>query len=481
MRRLSLEQTTLWMLLALLFAIAIRVPVDTDTWWHLRSGEHTLSQGMIYADPFSHTFQGKAWINHSWGAQLVLVAVYRWAGDAGLALYTAVCALVGMMLLYGVSSGNSYLRGFVLILASATAAVFWSARPQMLSFVLSAAFIFVLYRARAGKLGWLWSLPILMALWGNLHAGHAIGFLFMLAFGVGEWLNSLLGTRAENTPQGFVGRVVLVFGLCGAALLISPYGLQNALVPFQTVSMGALRDFIQEWNSPNFQGRETWAFIAMLVLLLFAGWTSKARFDWTSFLLVGGSLFLALMYGRNIAMFAVAVTPVLSALLDEGLRVRGFVLRPSRPSAFQARINLLLLALVYVGVGVYALSVLLPTTIKPLQAKTLPVKAVAYLNAQGAPPNLFNSYNWGGYLLQFAPEYPVFIDGRTDLYGEFLRVYLDTALARGDWRGVLAQYAIGTVLIETGSGLDVALASEAGWRESYRDALAVMYVRETNP
>jgi hypothetical protein len=33
---------------------------------------------------------------------------------------------------------------------------------------------------------------------------------------------------------------------------------------------------------------------------------------------------------------------------------------------------------------------------------------------------MFNSYNWGGYLLWELPEYPVFIDGRTDLYDDEL-------------------------------------------------------------
>ena len=31
---------------------------------------------------------------------------------------------------------------------------------------------------------------------------------------------------------------------------------------------------------------------------------------------------------------------------------------------------------------------------------------------------MFNSYNWGGYLMFALPDMPVFVDGRTDLYGD---------------------------------------------------------------
>lgn len=473
MRALTLERTLIGVLAALILAIAWRVPADTDTWWHIRSGEHTLSQGMIYADPFSHTFQGQPWINHSWGAQLVMALLYRVLGDFGLALWTAALALIGVLTLYTACEGHAILRGFVLVLASAAAAVFWAARPQMISFAFSALFLVLLYRARDGQTRLLFALPVLMILWGNLHAGHAIGFLFMLAFGVGEALNGLL-SPTTRTP-GFLPRLALAFVLCGAALLISPYGLQNALVPFQTVGMDALRTFIQEWNSPNFQGRETWPFIGLILALFGSAWASRAPLDAVSFFLVSGTLFLALLYGRNIAVFAVACAPLLSYLADEALKARGWALPPRRPTSRQARLNLALLLTVWSAVAVYALGVIAPRTVEEARARLLPVQAVEALRKSDAPGTLFNSYNWGGYLMLFAPEYPVFIDGRTDLYGDFLYTYLDIATARTDWRAAFQRYGVRLALVETGSGLAQALADDSDWVRLYGDDLAVLY------
>ncbi|MCS6836046.1 MAG: hypothetical protein NZ750_08520 [Anaerolineae bacterium] len=473
MRALTLERTLVGVLAALVLAIAWRVPADTDTWWHLRSGEYTLSQGMIYADPFSHTLRGQPWINHSWGAQLAMVALYRVLGDFGLALWTAGLAIVGVLALYSACQGHAILRGFVLVLAAAAAAVFWAARPQMVSFAFSALFLALLYRARAGQTRLLFALPALMILWGNLHAGHAIGFLFMLAFGVGEALNGLF-SPTRRTP-GFLPRLALTFVLCGVALLISPYGLQNALVPFQTVGMDALRAFIQEWNSPNFQGRETWPFIGLIVMLFGAAWASRAPLDAVGFLLVSGTLFLALLYGRNIAVFAVACAPLLSHLADSALRVRGWSLPSRRPTPRQASLNLALLGIVWAAVIVYALGVIAPRTVEDVRMRLLPVRAAQALRESGALGQLFNSYNWGGYLVFFAPEYPVFIDGRTDLYGDFLYTYLDVATARTDWRAAFQRYGIRLALIETGSGLAQALADDSAWVRLYGDDLAVLY------
>jgi hypothetical protein len=92
---------------------------------------------------------------------------------------------------------------------------------------------------------------------------------------------------------------------------------------------------------------------------------------------------------------------------------------------------------------------------------------------------MFNSYNWGGYLMFAAPQYPVFVDGRTDLYGdELLTTYLRTATAGENWRETLDEYAIRLVVVEKGSGLDRNLRDEVGWSLDYEDELAVIYTRE---
>lgn len=482
MRALTLDRTNALILVCLLAAIAIRVPVDTDTWWHIRSGEVTLTQGMIYTDPFSHTRAGEPWINHSWGAQVVMYGIHRVAGNAGLSLMQAVLAVGGMMILYRVSQGPALMRAFIMILAAAAAAVFWSARPQMFTFFLSCLVFALLIDAKRGR-DRLWALPIIMGVWGNLHAGFSIGFLLMSGALVGEILNRIFSLPALAWPK--IGKLAAMIGLSVLALLVNPYGLAMLAVPFQTVNIGALRQYIQEWNSPDFQGRETWPFIALVLALFGAAWASRAAFDWTFFSLVGGTFFLALMYGRNVSFFATVAAPVLSDLAANALRERGWLqARRAMVTPRSSRLNMVLVAFVVAGVGLYALGVLLPVTIEQAQERFLPINAVEYLNENNPPGPMFNSYNWGGYLMFAAPQYKVFIDGRTDLYGDFLSTYYNTAQGWEGWQDILDQYDIRLVVVEATSGLAEALRDSRDWTLAYEDAsvegdasLAVIFTR----
>lgn len=481
MRKFTTERAAAIILFALLFALAARIPVDTDTWWHIRSGEYTLTHGMIYADPFSFTQLGKPWINHSWGAQIILYGIWQIAGNVGLAVYTAGLATAGMWLVYRMCAGTVYLRAFALVLGAATAAVFWSPRPQMLSFFLSALVLYLLHQHRHGK-DRLWWIPVIMGIWGNLHAGFSIGFIFLGGSIAGETLGRILTPKAAQTLSwAGIRKLVIVTLVSVAALVINPYGLQMLGVPFQTVSIGALQNFIQEWNSPNFHERQTWPFVALLLAILGAVGASSKRMSWRDFVLVSGTAFMALLAGRNIAVFAVVATPVLTFYLDAALDERGWIITPAKfATPRMGRLNAILVGLVVLGALAKVLLVLDAKTVQVAQEEFLPVKAVEYLQTVNPPGPMFNSYNWGGYLLFARPDEPVFVDGRTDLYGDdFLtHDYLQTATARDDWRETLDEYGIRLVVVEANSGLARALREEPGWSLAYEDELAVVFTRE---
>ncbi|MCB9456866.1 MAG: hypothetical protein H6671_12845 [Anaerolineaceae bacterium] len=482
MRQLTTERAAIIILFALLFALAARIPTDTDTWWHIRSGEYTLTHGMIYADPFSFTKAGEPWINHSWGSQIILYGVWQLAGNVGLAVYTAGLATAGMWFIYRMCAGNTYLRAFALVLGAATAAVFWSPRPQMLSFVLSAAVLYLLHLHKRRGVDRLWWIPVIMGVWGNLHAGFSIGFIFLGGSIAGEILGNIFTPKAEAAvPWRGIRKLILVSLVSAAALLVNPYGAAMLAVPFQTLGIGALQNFIQEWNSPDFHQQQTWPFVALLFGTLGAVGASSKRLDWRDFVLVVGTAFMGLLAGRNIAVFAVVATPVLTLHLAAALDERGWILTPvRRVTPRMARLNALLVGLVLLGALAKVLLVLDAETVQTAQEEFLPVRAVDYLNETEPPGPMFNSYNWGGYLLFARPAAPVFVDGRTDLYGDAFLTddYLKTATGGNDWRETLDSYGIRLVVVEAGSGLARALRDESGWSLDYEDEQAVVFTRE---
>lgn len=115
------------------------------------------------------------------------------------------------------------------------------------------------------------------------------------------------------------------------------------------------------------------------------------------------------------------------------------------------------------------------------EQESLPVKAVHFIQENKPAGPLFNSYNWGGYLIyKLWPAYPVYIDGRTDLYDDaFIRRYLNVVAGGEGWQHTLDQDGVNVVLIESDSTLAKFLKSDPAWSIRYQDAIATVFVRNT--
>ena len=60
---------------------------DTDSGWHIRNGERILLTGTLpHADPWSFSRPGQPWVAWEWGADVLMGAVDRGFGLAGIAL-----------------------------------------------------------------------------------------------------------------------------------------------------------------------------------------------------------------------------------------------------------------------------------------------------------------------------------------------------------------------------------------------------------
>ena len=480
LRRLTTERAAIVIAHLLLFAMASRVAVDPDMWWHLRLGQQIVESGdFIYADSFSHTQIGKLHKNHSGLAQLLMFVCWRAGGHLSMTLFTSILAVAGMHLIYRAGSGSIYMQGFVLVLGAACAAVFWSPRPQMFTFLCAAILLYALRRLQQREDAPLWPLPLLMWIWGNLHGGYIVGYLLIAGFVLGEFLKNTagLGDRGLAAP---VLRRLCVYALVSLLLLpINPLGLSIYTAPLETLAIPGLRSYIQEWKPPDFSQPINWSLIVLAALLLFSVLASKRRFDMTAVLLAGGTLIMALYSGRHLSLFAIMAVPVITTNLHEILSRRGWTL-PRRTAETPARIalNLALIGLVALGMLGRIRHVSSASSLEQALALNYPQGALQFLRAESPPGQLFNSYNWGGYLIFHTPEFPVFIDGRTDLYRDLLVEYIGAAFGGPRWREVFARYDIGMALIETDSPLAAQLEAVEDWRLAYQDAVARVYLRQ---
>ncbi len=211
---------------------------------------------------------------------------------------------------------------------------------------------------------------------------------------------------------------------------------------------------------------------------------SKRRLALTDFLLFTGFAYLSFQAGRNIALFALAAPLVLTRHADpllKGLQSRlGLASQPPISGSgnnLQRILNPMLVVMLLLAV-VYKVSLIFPESVnQDYFNETLPVAAVDYLQRESPPGRLFNPYNWGGYLVWALPEYPVFIDGRTDLYDDdLIESWLQVVRGEPGWEEVLERWEVNLVLSDHGMPL-VEVLEDEGWRQLYSDDIAVLFAR----
>jgi hypothetical protein len=324
-------------------------------------------------------------------------------------------------------------------------------------------------------------------LWVNIHGGFAIAFILMVAYIFGEVGNQILGIES-GIGWKRIGRLLLIVVVSFLLVPLNPNAFQMWAYPFQTVGIGVLQDFIAEWRSPNFHELHFHPFIWMLLAALTVLGLSKKRADFVDLTLVALFTYMTLLAARNIALFALVTAPVIvrygtPVIADWKERVLKQPPEAERPQT-ETRplfllVNWLLLLFVIVAALIRISGPISAQANEAEQAENLPVAADNYLRENEPPGPLFNNYNWGGYIVWELPQYPVFVDGRTDLYGdELLREYLATIFVNSGWRETLDKYDINLVFVESAAPLARNLRLEPGWEEVYRDEMASILVRQ---
>jgi hypothetical protein len=107
-----------------------------------------------------------------------------------------------------------------------------------------------------------------------------------------------------------------------------------------------------------------------------------------------------------------------------------------------------------------------------------PSAGVDYVRANEPQSRIFATYQWGGYVIDQLHSSRVFIDGRSEFYGdELLQTYVDVTDLKPGWQQTLDRYGVDVLIIERGSALAHALDAEAAWKRVFRGPIEAVYVR----
>lgn len=480
---MSIRRVFVILLVVELFNLSARETLDPDMWWHLRTGEIIWTQGIPRQDVFSFTVSDHAWITHEWLSEAFMWIVYRFAGLPGLSLAFAAFAALAFWLVFRRTEGRPYLAGILITLAAVAAVPSLGARPQTFNVLLAAVFIYIVEGFRAGQVSrrMLWVLPFLTALWANLHGGYLLGVVLLSVYAAGESFDRIVGApNYDRASRGDVAFFVVLAAACFAAAVLNPNGWHLWTYAFETLGSAAMQKNIAEWRPPDFHDPSFWPF-AVLMGLGVVGWTvSRVRPSCTDLFLFLGTAAAGLTSRRHIALFAVIATPAISRALLSALRdTKVYPLLsgeapPTPLTPLKTRLNWTMLVAVIAATATW-ITVRLAKNETAI-AKAYPVAAVDFLEREGlATKHGFNAYVWGGYLIWRGV--PVFVDGRADVYGDFLTYYLKTFQLTDDWREPLDAFDVKYALVERKSALSTLLGVSDEWREVYADDTARIFVR----
>lgn len=465
---------------------------DSDFFWHLRTGEWILQHRALPQEylfsvaPPQTTAAAQRFIMTSyWLTQVMLAALHGAGGFAAIVAWRWLLFVPFLVLVARRAQGDPLVRTAFLSLAVLVLGLFPAERPQFVSFLGTAALLYLLDGLRAPRpaAGRRWlagAVPALMVLWANCHGGFVVGLGLLGWFALAESLK-LLHPRLEPLPTGQLRLLLVAIGSGALASLLNPNGwqvIQVALHPGAT--------FIAEYRSTLESYRnaaDPWIIVYWGLLMLAAAGLALSwrRPDVTTIGLVALTGYFSFTTLRHVPFFvAAALPPAVAAFSDSRL------VRWSRP----------LLAALGLGAGLFFLPAAAAQVRETRQwarvdAYYFPQGAAAFIEQTGLKGSLFNLYDWGGYLLWRLAPRSVFVDGRgadPELMDEYRRVLAgDRRLVDGQeaWKRTLDRHQLNLAVTpffhpDSGKLLGIvdALLADPTWWPVYVSATSLVFARD---
>lgn len=479
MERLLTDRRLGWLFLAALFLLALRPVDDYDTFWQLQSGKYIWqTRNFLYHDTFSLAKDAFR-LEHCWLSDLVFYLLYSLGGYTLLGFIKPLVIVSCGTILYrrALQSGVEPVVAVpVLAVSMLASSPSWVERPQLWTFLLSLVYLKLLFDGRQNGLkSWGWLVP-LMLVWANLHAGAIFGLVLICLFGAGEFWRALWRKAhwLASIQLGMVG--LLAFG----AAFINPYGARiplQLLAHFNLTRIGGGQESITEWLPPTTaQVPLFYCIFALWGVLLLLRWR---RIDPAELIFFAAFCYMGWNQVRHATFVPLLAGFFLPAAVQEAAELS---LRRACPTdRSMTLLKGVVVALLTAILGYNGMRGVLGWGLKVTQ---FPVVATAFITTHRLPPNLYNFYDWGGYLMwRLYPDYLVFVDGRnTSLPMLDASNRIDNSWS--GWREDLDRYEVKTVISrtcydDTGGPVPLVetLAADPGWVLVFADDVAVIFLR----
>ncbi len=380
-------------------------PIDSDLGWHLKYGEYMFqNRNFLKENVFSYTMPNYQWANSYWVAQLIMYTLFSLGGPILLSLGLSFLVVGTTFFIFRkLELKNSQIVIGIIFLFFALSYYIVSVRPMAFSVVFLLFLIAtLLYREQNIKF-----LPLLFLVWANTHADFTLGLFILGAFNIQKLLQE--GIKKENMITHLSSLA------CILITLINPYGIllwKTLIKEAHPLQFSKIREWLPPQGPSNLI---TYSGYVFLIVLALARLQKKSNRYWLIFC---SAVFLALSV-RISYFFRILVIlgtfPFLEFLdqkefLNKALsKIARFLNKEKVLLALQKTIFVLfaVVALLFIRNVYFALE-------EERWAKKagFPYYQVQRIKRDRPTGNIFNEYNWGGYLIWKLPEYKTFIDGR---------------------------------------------------------------------
>ncbi|MFH1454415.1 MAG: tetratricopeptide repeat protein [Armatimonadota bacterium] len=452
-----------------------------DIWWYLAVGKYILSAHRILkTEIFSFSAPGYPWIDQTWLAEVIFYCVYQINGFAALNVFkiliiTAVFLVLFKVCLIRKASFFPAILAVLLAVLFARGNEFFGVRSYLFTYILGALYLLFLYGYKSSKNKfWLFGASGIMLLWVNSHGGFIYGFIFSGAFLIEEFINMLKNKKSDFTVIGIFFTVNLLI------TLVNPWGYQvwNVL---QLLKSGASEFTLMEWKKPQIFGDWLKYFIYLcFVNILYLLNRGKKVSDFVILLALDYLFLLAI---RNTPIFAMFTAPVLAVSINDLIsRVKSVNLdrlkRIEKPASAVIIIILIIYSFfVFRGMNIHYLS---------QEMELFPKDGAAFLKANEFSSNIFNPYEWGGYLtFNLYPQYRVYIDGRFSCYPpEVYEDYISILRGEKNWQALLDKYNVNIIMLTNlreriTPVFESNISKSIDWKKVYRDELCAIFIKSS--
>jgi hypothetical protein len=273
----------------------------------------------------------------------------------------------------------------------------------------------------------------------------------------------------------------MVGGLCLVASLFNPRGYALLLFPFDLVSNRFIMDNVSEFLSPNFHHALPYKYLLLFSIGLVS--VSRRRLDVIELMLLLLFTYMSLYSARYIPLFAIIATPILLRQVQASLQAGSTVAK-----FFETRSRNLEVINARAKSGLWPLLSILVVSALALTGKiefdfpatNKPIAAVEFLKRENLQGKMFNNDEFGDYLIYAAwPQYKVFFDGRSDMYGErWGGEYTKIVRLHPDWERVLERHGFSWIFLPARAPLAIVLLRHDNWHLIYADAVAHIFVKK---